>query len=235
MKARLSIIEKMNKAPSREGLLKIFRKALLDLGADCFAVNFVPRANQRIEDVNLAWHVPSEWQALYSSANFFQRDPAVRHSLHTVLPFDWASAPYNLEAEPGMKEVGERAQDFGMHKGIQIPVPGVRGIAGMVWIAGPYFDERSVHEPLLHALALHAFHRLEQLIGRRLPEDAGLTDREREVLAWASEGKTAWEIGCILKLSQRTVEWHFREAYKKLGATNRMQAIALFGGPPTSG
>jgi DNA-binding CsgD family transcriptional regulator len=51
----------------------------------------------------------------------------------------------------------------------------------------------------------------------------------REVLAWASEGKTAWEIGCILSISQRTVEWHMRQACKKLGATNRSQAIAILG------
>jgi DNA-binding CsgD family transcriptional regulator len=54
--------------------------------------------------------------------------------------------------------------------------------------------------------------------------------REREVLASAAEGKTAWEIGCILSLSQRTIEWHFLQAYKKLGATNRLRTIAILGG-----
>ena len=70
---------------------------------------------------------------------------------------------------------------------------------------------------------------MQQLVGRRLHKNAHLTDREREVLAWASEGKTAWEIGCILNLSHRTVEWHFRQAYKKLAVTNRLQALAMLG------
>jgi len=65
-------------------------------------------------------------------------------------------------------------------------------------------------------MALHVFHRLEQLMGRTFHRDVGLTDREREFLAWAAEGKTAWEIGCILSLSQRTIEWHFLQACKKL-------------------
>ncbi len=81
--------------------------------------------------------------------------------------------------------------------------------------------------PLLQTLGLHVFHRLEQLAGRNPRRKGYLTEREREVLTWAADGKTAWEIGCILNLSQRTVEWHFREAYRKLGATNRSQAIAL--------
>jgi LuxR family quorum sensing-dependent transcriptional regulator len=223
----LSVIERINRASSPEVVLEVFEKALAEVGADYFAVNFLPRPGQRIEDVSIAWHVPPDWRALYSGENFFQRDPAVRHSCRTALPFDWASGPYDTETEPQMAEVRERARDFNTHKGLQIPIPSASGIIGMVWVAGPHFDEREIHKPILHSLALHVFHRLEHLVGRRLPMKACLTDREREVLAWASEGKTAWEIGCILSLSQRTIEWHFGQAFKKLGATNRLQAIAL--------
>jgi DNA-binding CsgD family transcriptional regulator len=50
------------------------------------------------------------------------------------------------------------------------------------------------------------------------------------VAKWAPPSqKTAWEIGCILNLSQRTVEWHIEEACKRLGAANRLQAIAMLG------
>jgi LuxR family quorum sensing-dependent transcriptional regulator len=99
----------------------------------------------------------------------------------------------------------------------------------MVWVAGPHFDDREAHKPDLHSLALHAFHRLEQLVARNLRRNVRLSDREREVLAWASEGKTAWEIGCILNLSQRTVEWHIGQVCRRLGAVNRLQAIAMLG------
>ncbi|WP_447973005.1 LuxR family transcriptional regulator [Nitrospira sp. Kam-Ns4a] len=35
-----------------------------------------------------------------------------------------------------------------------------------------------------------------------------LTKREREVLEWMKEGKTNWEIGRILGISERTVRFH---------------------------
>jgi PAS domain-containing protein len=38
-----------------------------------------------------------------------------------------------------------------------------------------------------------------------------LTDREREVLSWTARGKTAGEIGSILSISARTIEWHIRD------------------------
>jgi LuxR family quorum sensing-dependent transcriptional regulator len=224
----LSVIERINQASSPEVALEVFEKAIAEVGADYLAAIFLPRHGERIEDVCMAWKVPLAWRAHYAEENLFQRDPAVRHSFRTVMPFDWESAPYNPETERHWAEVLERGRDFGIQKGIAVPVPSPTGMIGAVWVGGPHFDEREVHTPLLYSLGLHLFHRLEQLVGRRLPITAGLTNREREVLAWAAEGKTAWEIGCILSLSQRTIEWHFQQAFKKLGATNRMQAIALY-------
>ncbi len=53
-----------------------------------------------------------------------------------------------------------------------------------------------------------------------------LTPREREVLWWAAQGKSAWEIGEILHIRKRTVDEHSQTATRKLGAANRTQAVA---------
>ena len=54
-----------------------------------------------------------------------------------------------------------------------------------------------------------------------------LTDREREVLTWAGRGKTSSEIATIIGVSERTVDFHFDQAMKRLGVTNRTQAVAM--------
>jgi LuxR family quorum sensing-dependent transcriptional regulator len=54
-----------------------------------------------------------------------------------------------------------------------------------------------------------------------------LTLREREVLAWSAQGKSAWEIGEILNLAKRTVDEHAKTAMRKLGARTRTQAVAI--------
>jgi LuxR family transcriptional regulator, quorum-sensing system regulator BjaR1 len=222
-----SVIEDIKQASTSEIALKAFEEALAELGVAHFGVHFLPRPKERLEDVCIAWRIPPEWRELYLRENFCQADPAFRYARRTVLPFDWESAPYNPETEPRMKEMVERARDFDLHKGIAVPIPSPNGIIGIVGVAGPHFVERELHKPLLQLLSLHVFHRLQQLICRRGRRTAGLTDREREVLAWAAEGKTAWEIGCILSLSQRTVETYFDRACKKLGAINRIQAVAI--------
>ena len=52
-----------------------------------------------------------------------------------------------------------------------------------------------------------------------------LSKREREVLLWVSEGKTAGEIAAILDVSPRTVHKHLENIYSKLGVANRVAAI----------
>ncbi len=64
------------------------------------------------------------------------------------------------------------------------------------------------------------------------PDTHGLTPRELEVLASAADGFTAGEIAWRLGLSTRTVEQHFRNAYRKLGVHGRAAAIARAFGTP---
>ncbi|MGE1156774.1 response regulator transcription factor [Pseudomonas sp. ICMP 460] len=52
-----------------------------------------------------------------------------------------------------------------------------------------------------------------------------LTPTELEVLRWASEGKTVWEISQIRAISEATVKFHLRNIYGKLDVTNRVQAM----------
>lgn len=52
-----------------------------------------------------------------------------------------------------------------------------------------------------------------------------LTAREREVLLWAAQGKTAWETSAILGISPKTVEFHLANCGRKLGAATKAQTI----------
>ena len=53
-----------------------------------------------------------------------------------------------------------------------------------------------------------------------------LTKRQQEVLFWIKEGKTAWDISKLLVVSERTVNFHLDNIFKKLEAVNRPHAVA---------
>lgn len=70
--------------------------------------------------------------------------------------------------------------------------------------------------------------RLDALTGPSPPatDDAGLSDREREVLAQLASGKTNREVAAVLHISQHTVGRHVENIFTKLGVTSRAAATA---------
>jgi DNA-binding NarL/FixJ family response regulator len=77
------------------------------------------------------------------------------------------------------------------------------------------------------------FDMLDMIINARLagvarnemwPKLAMLNDREIEALTWVARGKTSAQIGEMVGLSKRTIDFHLDNARIKLGATTRTQA-----------
>jgi DNA-binding CsgD family transcriptional regulator len=60
----------------------------------------------------------------------------------------------------------------------------------------------------------------------KVDKAAGLTPREKEVLSWVSEGLTSKAIALQLGISYRTVEHYLADIQRKLGVSNRQQAVA---------
>lgn len=58
-------------------------------------------------------------------------------------------------------------------------------------------------------------------------EDDPLSERERQVLRLASEGRTGAEIAESIHLSEGTVRNYLSEAIRKLGAANRVEAARI--------
>lgn len=55
---------------------------------------------------------------------------------------------------------------------------------------------------------------------------ASISEREEQVLCWVREGMSNQEIGVQLRISPLTVKNHVQKILRKLGATNRAQAVA---------
>ena len=62
-----------------------------------------------------------------------------------------------------------------------------------------------------------------QSLGRALR----LTDREAEVLYWVMQGKTNWELGSILTISEKTAARHLENIFSKLQVENRTAAVRV--------
>jgi DNA-binding CsgD family transcriptional regulator len=52
-----------------------------------------------------------------------------------------------------------------------------------------------------------------------------LTPREVDILRWSAEGKSAWNVGEILGVSEHTVNFHMRNIFRKLDCSSKPQAL----------
>jgi DNA-binding NarL/FixJ family response regulator len=53
----------------------------------------------------------------------------------------------------------------------------------------------------------------------------GLTERESEILALITQGRTNSQIGVLTYLSLNSIKTHIRSTYRKIGVTSRTQAV----------
>ena len=212
---------------SPDDVMDGMRRVLDPFGVEFFCFNDFPQPNRKFADVMWACRVPPEWLSLYLDNDYGRDDPSIRMCKSTVHPFEYAEARYDPEREPRAAEIVRRANEFGLHRGLLIPIPGPTGCRGNVWVGGYRPDLSSKTKPLLHLLALYAFDRVHRLVAPANDERPQLTSREREVLTWTALGKSAWEIGEILGISKRTVDEHAQTAFRKLGAANRTHAVAI--------
>jgi DNA-binding CsgD family transcriptional regulator len=173
---------------------------------------------------------PPEWTAHYRQHRYFEIDPVIDHCRYHTTPCLWA-------ADPSARRVGyltdffREAVDYGLRVGIGLPIHGPRGASAMITVAT---DDIAQARPNLGRLGelqllasfLHeAGNRITQS-GRRQTADGHLTERELDCLRWAAEGRTSWDIGQQLGISERTVVFHLQNAARKLGVLGRRQAIA---------
>ena len=58
------------------------------------------------------------------------------------------------------------------------------------------------------------------------PDAAGLTRREREILALVAAGHSNARLGRMLWVTEQTIKFHLSNIYRKLGVSNRTEAAA---------
>jgi DNA-binding CsgD family transcriptional regulator len=113
-----------------------------------------------------------------------------------------------------------------VHSGLTIPMHGPGSEVDLISLSlREHKTTDATRLPLLHALTVQYRTRLCELQGETILSCEALTLKETECLSWCKEGKTNWEIGEILSISEKTVEFHLSNTIRKLGVSNRITAV----------
>ena len=171
---------------------------------------------------------PEGYDALANSPESAGRDPVMQHCKTSNQPIIWSQQTY-LAA--GRIEKWEEQAQFGFQTGICLAthLPGGRHFCIGVDRDRPLPACQEEVTRLTAELHLFAAHAQDVALRVLVPQAAvpvlpNLTPRERECLQWTIEGKTAWEVGGILGISEQTAVRHLNNATHKLGCVNKHQA-----------
>ncbi|NDL65452.1 LuxR family transcriptional regulator [Acerihabitans arboris] len=180
-------------------------------------------------------NVPEDMRRLWCESGYYQVDPVQLYALGSCAPFVWS---YQRPDSSSLRDIiGERhrpvthyMRDNNMPCGATVPLHLPQG--GFVTVTG-IVSGSGRERDLAHALAelsllAHTFQeRIYPLFDRQMLtcQYVRLSKRERECLSWSAEGLTAKEIARKLSRSIATVTLHLNSAARKLGASNRVQAV----------
>lgn len=175
-------------------------------------------------------NTPKAFMEASRSVEDSQRDPVLKRLKVTSVPFVYDQGLY---VDGGAGDLWEDQAAHGYRTGVSMAL---HMPAGKHFLLGV---DREAPLPkgdgdltrLMADLQLLAVFAQETAVKLLLPEELvggpgkGLTPREREVLQWTKDGKTAWAVAQILGMTENTVNFHLRNAMTKLEVASKHQAV----------
>ena len=175
-------------------------------------------------------NAPEAFRGAFADRENSRRDPVMQHCKRQSVPIIWSQSTYT---ESGQGEMWEEQARYGYRTGIAMAL---HMPEGRHFVLGVERDQQVTSDPNelmrivadLQLLTVHAQEAAVRIFVPVTPDKSlatNLTPRELESLRWTMEGKTAWEVGNILGISERTAVLHVNNAMHKLGCVNKHQAV----------
>ncbi len=156
-------------------------------------------------------------------------DPVMEHLKRQSVPLIWDQETYD---RCGQVKLWQQQAKEGHSNGVSLALhlPGARSFLFGVDREAPMPKDSGELTRLVAAVQFFAVHVQEAAFRLLRPtplsaQAVQLTPRELEALRWTMEGKTAWEVGAIMNISERTAVLHLQNLMRKLGSVNKHQAV----------
>ena len=174
-------------------------------------------------------NTPGDYRDSFLDRSSWRQDPVMQHCKRMSMPIIWDQSTY---AEQGLGDMWEYQARFGYSHGIAMALHMPEGRHFFLGVDRdrPVPPDAGELTRLVADLQLFAVHAQDAAMRVLMPSlisanAASLPPRELEALRWTMEGKTAWEVGNVLGISERTAVLHVNNAMHKLDCVNKHQAV----------
>ena len=193
---------------------------------NAFSVFESPGKNHRVMALN---NFSMAYNELATDPESFALDPVLQHVKHSCVPIVYDRDTYY---SVGLHDDWDAAAAHGVGPGLAVPFHTPDGNHAVFGLTRDK-DLQGGRKELIRIVSetqLFASFVQQAMFGLWMPVAATekpteLTLRELECLRWTMEGKTAWEVGKILHISERTANHYLNRAQHKLECLNKHQAV----------
>jgi len=213
-------------------VLSLMARAAGDLGFNRYAYCALTDHDRYIPGDNpapaIALNFPTSWTDYYFERGYQAIDPVVVYAPEIERPFLWESLSPPFRLTRAQSLVMQQAREAGLLDGIGVPLHGPFGNVCLLTFAS--CDGHPNPRSALGSLGVLSaqFHLVYSDIGRAAVGPRSipvLSERERECLHWIANGKSSWDVGTILNISEHTVNFHIKNAFIKLETNSRVVAV----------
>lgn len=237
------MISRIEAANSKQELQQTLQDYVESLGFHSFS--FIENELSGHSDPLIVNSIPEAWEEDYRRNDFISVDPCLPVAQRRNTPFTWGMVPLPQQQgvrKPRAHRLMEAARDHGFQEGLVVPFHfrdrmGVfhSSVCTLFWTRGvrEFLKRLALNRAELHLVLIYWAERtiaLAEAEVRARNQDAingtvHLTDRERDVLSWAANGKTTEETALILGISPDTATGYIKSAMRKLDAVSKTQAV----------
>lgn len=187
---------------------------------------YVDEKNDSVKTFEIVnFNYPMEWIDTYMSKEFYKIDPVM---LENFRGFKYQRWEDTFKKYPPDREFISHATDFDLRKGSTYGVKASKSNDGSLFsVAGRDIEYSRRTDEVIKYVTPHIHNLLLKDVIKKDDPPVLLTERELEVLKWVCNGKSSWEIGRILNISENTVTFHITNIGIKLGTVNRPQMVAV--------
>ncbi len=215
-------------ANTADELVACIGQAVRQLGCEHFLLGLEVRKPMLQPVQHVASGYPLRWQQRYAEQGYIALDPTISYCQQHTTPLIWRDSLYKGPST----ELLEEARSAGLAHGLSVGVHGVDATKSMISVARDRpFDGVAEQQGMVEAttvLAACAHVAAQRLIvpGLLKAQTRQLTPRERACLGFVMQGKSSSVISDLLRIAEPTVEFHVKNAMRKLGVATRLQAVA---------
>lgn len=163
------------------------------------------------------------WNETYLFNNYFELDPIVKHTFTSTQYMIWERSSFKEALQ-----FWDDAKQFNINAGFSYPHRDLYGRIGVLTFSGSDKTRNDIVElaPVLTWVSHISHIELANYIMPISEDIIPLSEKERDILLFTTEGKNTHQIANAMHLTDSTINYHFTNIFKKLSVKSKQEAVA---------